>query len=598
MKRLISTELKNKVGEDVLVKGWLHSLRILGAVSFLTLRDRGGFLQVVVESKDELSKVKNLQPGSVLSITGQVQDAPKTDLGVELSNPSIEVDVPVVEPLPLDISKKELHANLDTMLDYRSISLRNEKQIAIFKIQASILEAFAKSMRSQGFTRFVSPVLMGAPSESGADVFEVKYFNDKAYLAQSPQVYKQIMVGVFERVYTIAKVFRAEKHNTSRHLMEITQLDGEMGFIESYDEVLDVVEKTVRDIFEYLKENNGKDIEVLGIELPKLPEEGFPKVKVKEALKIIEDRIGKSAKRLELDVDPEDEREISKWAFEKFGSDFVWLLNFKANKNFYTWDNPEDLEESLSYDLVCKGLEWLSGTHRIHKHDLLLERLKKQGLKEEHYEHYLQSFKYGMPSEAGFSFGLERVTQQIVGVDNVREATLFPSDLKRIAGAKIKSKVLHGEDEVVGAIKKQLDDSGKEYEYFEHEATVTSDDAARVRGTDPSEGVKALILKPKKGDGNIMLCLQGDKKIDMKKLKEVLDGSYTFEDPDVIKQKYGLEVGGIPPFGNLLGLDTYFDSSVVSTEFASFNCGSKFKSIRMKSKDLVDVVLPNVVDVI
>ncbi len=598
MKRTISNELKNKVGKKVLVKGWLHSLRMLGAVNFLMLRDRGGFTQVVIESRDELNKVKDLQPGSVLAIEAEVQKSLKTSLGVELVSPSIVIEVPVKYPLPLDISKKELSANLDTILDYRSLVLRNEKQMAIFKIQASIIEAFAHSMKAQGFTRFDSPVLMGSPSESGADVFEVKYFGDKAYLAQSPQIYKQIMVGVFERVYTIAKVFRAEKHNTSRHLMEITQLDGEMGFIENYDEVLEVVEKVVRDIFTYLEINNPIEIEVLSIQLPQLPEGGFPRIKVKEALTLIEQRTGKSANREELDVDPEDEREITEWAKEEHNSEFVWLLNFKSNKNFYTLDNPEDKGESFSYDLLCRGLEWLSGTHRIHNYSTLLERLKNQGLQEEHYSHYLQAFKYGMPSEAGFSFGLERVTQQIVGLDNIREATLFPSDQKRIAGARIKRKVVHGEEEVIRAIKTMFEESNKEYRFFEHEATITSQDAARIRGTNPDEGVKALILRSKKDGRNIMLCLQGSKKIDMGKLKNLLGESFTFEEADKIKQRYGLEIGGIPPFGNILGLETYFDSSILNTEYVSFNCGSRYKSIRTKTNNLAKLVSPQIVDVV
>ena len=408
------------------------------------------------------------------------------------------------------------------------------------------------------------------------------------------------MVGVFERAFTVAKVFRAEKHNTSRHLLEITQLDGEMGFIEDYDEVLQVVEQAVRDIFKYLHENYSHELKLWDVELPKLPDGRFPKVKVKEALKIIEKRLKKSAKRDELDVDPEDEREIAKWAMEKYGSEVLWLLNFKNDKNFYTWNNPEDKDESLSYDLVCRGLEWLSGTHRIHKYDILLERFLKQGLKPQNYEHYLQAFKYGIPSEAGFSFGLERMTQQIFKLENIREATLFPSDLKRIAGAKIQSGPVKGEDLIVDKIREVLNNRGIKFDFFEHEATVTSEDAARVRGTKPEEGVKALILKDKKmngGDENIMVCLPGNARIDMKKLEKITGGKYSFETPEEIKEKFGLEVGGVPPFGSILGLRTYFDKAVLSEKYSSFNCGSKYKSIRMESKDLVDVVSPEVVEI-
>lgn len=596
MERTVSSELHSKVGQKVLVKGWMHFLRKLGAVNFLHLRDRGGLVQIVIEDKEELQKVKDLQPGSVLAIEAFVQKANQTEIGVELVSPDIEVEVEVRDALPVDITKKEIHANLDTMLDYRGIVLRNEKQQAIFKLQAGILKGFRVSMEKRGFTEFVSPLLMGVPSESGADVFEVKYFENTAYLAQSPQIYKQIMTGVFERVYTISKAFRAEKHNTSRHLMEITQIDGEMGFVESYDEVLDEVEGVIRDIFELLKDQYPKELSVLGVELPILPAESFPRVKVREAFGVIEKRTGKSAKRDELDVDPEDEREIAKWAREEFQSDFVWLLNFKSNKNFYTWDNPEDEKESLSFDLVCKGLEWLSGTHRIHKYELLLERLKSQGLSPENFEHYLQAFKYGMPSEAGFSLGLERMTQQIAGLDNIREATLFPSDLRRIAATRIGNKVLKGEREVVSKIREVLDVRGIEYDYREHEPTPTSEDSARVRGTSIDQGVKALILKGKKDGENVLVCVGGAKKIDMKKLASVAGQRFSFESAEMIEKKYGLKIGGIPPFGGLLGLKVYFDEGILDQEAVAFNCGSQSASIIMNPRDLVDLVGAEVVD--
>ncbi|MBD3280165.1 aspartate--tRNA(Asn) ligase [Candidatus Dojkabacteria bacterium] len=596
MQRILSNQLKEKIGAEVLVQGWLHSLRMLGAVNFLHVRDRGGITQVVIEDKGELEKVKDLQPGSVLTIEGSVQESAQFETGAEIIEPEISVEVPIIEPLPLDISKKEIHANLDTILDYRPLALRNEKQAAIFKIQATILKGFRRSMSAQGFEEFVSPVLMGVPSESGADVFEAKYFENKAYLAQSPQIYKQIMVGVFERVFTIAKVFRAEKHNTSRHIMELTQLDGEMGFIETFDEVLDVVEIVVRDILELIESERGDEIKSLGIELPKVPEGKFPKVKVKEIFTIVEERTGKGVKREELDLEPDDEREIGKWALEEHGSDFVWVLNFKANKNFYTWDNPEDTEESLSFDLVCRGLEWLSGTHRIHEYELLLERLKKQGLTSENFDHYLQAFKYGMPSEAGFSLGLERMTQQICQLSNIREATLFPSDLKRIAGEKIKREVVKGEENVVAKIREILDKRGVKYEYKEHEPTPTSEDSAKVRGTSIEEGVKALILKGQQDGENIMVCLPGHKKIDMKKLALLTGQRYSFEDPKVIKDKWGLIIGGVPPFGNILGLETFFDDDVLEQERAAFNCGTQTQSITMKSQDLVDTADGLVVD--
>lgn len=448
MTRTLSNELKNFVGQEVFLEGWLHNVRKLGKIAFLILRDRGGLSQIVMEDPEEIAKLDNLYTGTILEVTGNCVASPKSKFGFEVQKGKVKVIEPVKYPSPIDISKDDVNAELDTSLNHRSVYMRHPKVAAVFKIQAAIMKAFRNSLESQGFTEFVSPVLIGVPSESGASVFEVNYFEQKAYLAQSPQIYKQIMVGVFERVFTIAKVFRAEKHNTTRHIMEVVQMDGEMGFIKSYDEVLVVIEKVVRDILGYLQGNCKYELELHNVELPKLPTDSFPKVKVKEALKIIEERTGKSAERDELDLEPEDEREIAKWALEKFQSDFVWLLNFKKDKNFYTWNNvvggaagvteqTADADESLSYDLECRGLEWLSGTHRIHNYEKLLENLKRQGLNPEHYVHYLDAFKYGIPSEAGFSFGLERVTKQIFNFENIREATNFPCDLNRVAGYPI-----------------------------------------------------------------------------------------------------------------------------------------------------------------
>uniref|UniRef100_A0A7C5YVX7 Aspartate--tRNA ligase n=1 Tax=candidate division CPR3 bacterium TaxID=2268181 RepID=A0A7C5YVX7_UNCC3 len=436
-KRVLSSELEKQLGKIVTVAGWIYSIRNLGNIMFVILRDCKGLIQVVITEKETIDLISKVQPETVVKASGVVTKTEgKSQFDIEIKNAKIKLISPVKDPLPVIISKKEIDAQLDTILDYRPLTLRHPKIRAIFNIQASILKAFADSMRKQGFVEFRSPVLMGVPSETGADVFEVKYFQKKAYLAQSPQLYKQIMVGVFERVFTITPVFRAEKHNTTRHLMELTQLDGEVGFIKDYNDILDIVENTVRHIVKYIKENNKEDLELLDVDIPRLPKGKFPRVKVKEALKIIEKITGKSASRKEIDLDPEDEREIGKWALKKFNSDFIWLIGFKKDKNFYTWNNPEDPDESLSFDLEFRGLEVLSGTHRIHDYDKLLECMKKHGLSKDNYNQYLMAFKYGMPPEGGFSFGLERLTKQFLNLKNIREATLFPSDLTRISGQR------------------------------------------------------------------------------------------------------------------------------------------------------------------
>ncbi len=431
MKRTLSSECPDKVGKKVLVKGWMNQLRELGKISFLILRDRGGEIQIVIQDEKELKKVNSLQVGTVVEIQAKVQKTDQSDLGAELIDPEIKVLVPVKHVPPVEYNKDDVNAELPTILNNRAITARNKKIQAVFKVQATILEAFKEGMRDQDFVEFRSPILMKTPSESGADVFEVKYFDKKAYLAQSPQFYKQIMVGVFERAFTVSPAFRAEKHHTNRHLTELTQLDGEMGFVEDMDEVHEVVENVVRHMFKKVNEKNKKELELWNVQTPKLPDGRFPKVKVKEAFEIVKKRLNKNTNR-KLDPDPEDEREICKWAKEEYGTDMIWITHYLKDKNPYTWNTKEG-DESLSFDLLCRGVEWLTGTMRVHDYDELVKNLEKKGFDLKNYKGYLQAFKYGMPPEAGFSLGLERITQKIFDFDNIREATLFPRDVERLS---------------------------------------------------------------------------------------------------------------------------------------------------------------------
>jgi len=589
MKRTISSELSSQVSKEVRVDGWLHNFREMGKLGFLILRDRGGLLQVVVNSKEALDELSTLQPGSVVRVLGTVKKTDSTEIGVEIIDPKVEVLVPIKEVPPVSYNKKSIDVNVDTELDFRPLVLRNIKKQAIFKVQALILQKFAESLRSQGFTEFKSPVLMSAPSESGASVFEVNYFEGKAYLAQSPQVYKQIMVTAFERAFCVGPAFRAEKHNTTRHIMEVTQMDAEMGFIDDYDEAMEVAEKVIKDIVEAVTEQYKDVFSLYGVELPKIPAGRFPKVKVREGLELIEKRLKKSAEREDLDLDPEDERELSKWALEEKKSDFLWVINFKNNKNFYTYDDPKFPDESLSFDLEFRGLEMLSGTHRINDYNELYKRFKLQGLTDAYYEHYFQSFKYGMPSEAGFSFGLERLTMKLFDLQNIREATLFPSDLKRIAGANRVKEQIKGDKEVVARIKKILDTRAIPYKFEEHEAVRTSEEAAALRGTPLENGAKALILVGKKSGNQVMVVIPGDKKIAMTVVSEKVGEKVEFEKPETILEKYGIMVGGVPPFGNVLGMRLLMDEAVATRPEVTFNAGMQTCSITMKGADLAEV---------
>lgn len=434
---LIKDIFQNEIDDIVTLAGWVHKIRNLGKIAFVILRDASGIIQCVIEKPELLKQIKNIQVESVIKITGKVTESIAKNQIKEIHVSKLEIISSVKDQIPIEINKDELQAHLDTIIDHRPITLRHLKQKAIFKIQAGILQGFRNSLIQQGFVEFKSPILMACPSESGSSVFEVNYYDRKAYLAQSPQIYKQIMVGVYERVFTVSPVFRAEKHNTSRHIMEITQMDAEVGFVNDYDEILQVAEKIVRDIIDYLNNNYSAELEICKANLPKLPVGRFPKLKVKEVFKILEEKIGKSSKRSELDLDPDDEREICKLVEEEHNSDFVWILNFKKDKNFYTRNNPEDPDESLSFDLLCRGLELLSGTFRINNYHELVENMKKHNITLKYYEQYLEAFRYGMPQEGGFSFGLERMTQKFLNLSNIREATLFPTDLDRIAGQRI-----------------------------------------------------------------------------------------------------------------------------------------------------------------
>ncbi len=437
-RRVVSHNLEKFIGKRVHTRGWLHKVRDIGKIIFLVLRDRGGIFQVVVEADSEKKKVRGLQPGSVLYIEGDVVKTGRDQPRVELKDPDITVKVPVTKVPPIKYYLPELDVNLDTELQYRALSIRNPKKAFIFKIQAELLKNLRNAFEKHEFVEFRPATLMATPSESGADVFEVNFFDKRVvYLAQSPQFYKQIMLGAFERVYSVSSVFRAEKHDTSRHLLEITQIDGELAFIDDYMEAVDIAEEILKEAIVSVYDNFAHDFEKFGYPVLAGIDKEWPRLKVKEILHIIEKQTGKSANRVELDLDPEDEKIIGEYVLKKYGTPFVWAINFKADKNPYTKNDPNNPDESLSYDLIFAGLEVLSGTWRINNFEELKSRLAKITKDIKQYEFYLQAFKYGMPEEAGFSYGLERLTKQLFGLSNIREATLFPTDLKRVGGQPI-----------------------------------------------------------------------------------------------------------------------------------------------------------------
>lgn len=427
MKRTLIKELKNCVNEKVMVQGWVHRIRKLKAISFVILRDRSGLVQCVVENS--LMEEKNFRLESVVSFEGIVKAGKNSLNPFEIQVENVQVINRTNEDLPIEINNEELNVNLDTMLNNRVISLRHEKINSIFKIQNLLVQGFREYLISQGFTEIFTPKIVSEGAEGGTDIFEVKYFENKAYLAQSPQFYKQMMVGAgFERVFEVAHVYRAEQHNTNRHLNEYVSMDLEMGFIQDENEVMNLEESLLKHMLNKVEGEGRKYLEILGAAMPKI-EETIPRMKLSEAINILKNKYGKT--ELEGDLDPEGEKLISKYVKEKYDCDFVFLTHYPRRKRpMYTMPCGE--EETHSFDLLFRGLEITTGGQRIHSYEQLVENMKYKGLNPNNYGSYTSIFKYGMPKHGGLAIGLERITAQLLGLENVREATLIPRDRTRL----------------------------------------------------------------------------------------------------------------------------------------------------------------------
>lgn len=426
MKRTMINELSNKINEKVKIAGWVHRIRKLKSFSFLVLRDKTGVVQCVLNNS---MLEEGLRIESVVEIEGIVVEGKNSLNNFEIQGESIKIISLVKEELPIEINNEDLNINLDTMLNNRVLSLRHEKINAIFKIQNILAQSFKEFLLKEGFTEIFTPKLVSEGAEGGTEIFEVKYFEQKAYLAQSPQFYKQMMVAAgFERVFEVAHVYRAEEHNTNRHLNEYVSMDFEMGFIEDEKDVMDMEEELLKFTLEKLKERGDKYIQLLNIEVPKI-EGSIPRMKLKEAIEILKTQYGKV--ELEGDLDPEGERLICSYAKEKFGSDFIFLTHYPRRKRpMYTM--PCGKEETHSFDLLFRGMEITTGGQRIHQYDELVENMKYKGLNPENYNSYTAVFKYGVPKHGGLAIGLERLTAQLIGLENVREASLIPRDRTRL----------------------------------------------------------------------------------------------------------------------------------------------------------------------
>lgn len=420
--RTLVKELGTCVDRDVEVKGWVHRIRELGGISFVLLRDRTGMVQLVYEGKVGFTLE------SVLAVQGKVQKNEKAPGGLEIHVAHTEILAQAQPDLPIPVNQEPEKLSLEALLDHRMISLRIPKIRSIFKVQSTILKGFAEYLRQNGFTEIKTSKLIGSGTEGGTGLFSVEYFDTRVYLAQSPQFYKQAMISSgLERVFEIGHAYRAEKHDTPRHLNEYVSLDVEMAFIESEHELMDLEQGILNHVFQLVQEENGEDLESYKATVPTVEEVNrIPRVTYDEAKEIISKEGGKKV----FDINPEGERILCDWAVKEHGVDAVFVYAFPRKKRpFYAY--PEG-QKTRSFDLLFRGLEITTGGKRIHQYEMLLDALPKFGLTPEGLGGYVEIFKYGCPPHGGFAIGLERLTQKILGLSNVKEASLFPRDRKRI----------------------------------------------------------------------------------------------------------------------------------------------------------------------
>lgn len=429
--RTLILDCKNKLGQEVKVCGFIQTKRDHGKITFLDVIDRSGMIQIVTGG----GKGADLSVQDVVCISGKVNKRPENLINKNIPTGEIEIYSEKFEvlsksaELPFDMGVKDLDLQLPTLLDYRSLTLRHPKVKSIFKVQASLLNGFRKAAQELGCTEIVVPTVVAGATEGGAEVFKIDYFEHKAYLSQSPQLYKQMLVPVFERVFTIAKAYRAEPSVTTRHLTESTQMDVEIGFIE-FEDLLNYLEETAVKMLKVCEEECGSTLSEFGV--PKIAVGKIPRLTLKEAQELILKEFGRD-NRKEKDLTPQDEIDLCKWSKEKNNSDFVTITHFPTSaKPFYTMPDPKNPEYSLSYDLLFRGVEVLSGSQRINDYVKLVESIKSRRMDPKNFQMYLQAFKYGMPPEGGFSFGLERLTMHVLGLANIREGSLYPRDMERV----------------------------------------------------------------------------------------------------------------------------------------------------------------------
>lgn len=420
-------ETQNSIGKDIEISACVHKVRKMSEFAFVVLRT-GRYLIQTIHSSDNCSDpLDDVKEGCYVKVIGNVKEDKRAYNGIEILIKSIEVIVKTQYDYPLHVSHKKLGCSLEVNLDMRSVALRNPYERAIFKLQEGVCNAFREFMIKNGFTEIHTPKIVAQGAEGGANIFHIDYFDKPAFLNQSPQFYKQTAIAFFDRVFEIAPVYRAEKHSTSRHINEYISLDFEMGFIDSMYDIMSMETAMLKYTMEYLGENYQPEINTLNAELPIIDE--IPVLTLLEAKEILGDKGSKN----KMDLEPEDEVNLCKYAKKEFNSEFIFVTHFPSSKPpFYAMNDKEDPRLACKFDLLFRGLEITSGGQRIHEYDEQIEKLKSMGLDPEDFKYYLDAHKYGLPPHGGLGIGLERLVMKLLNLTNIRQTSMFPRDINRL----------------------------------------------------------------------------------------------------------------------------------------------------------------------
>lgn len=423
-------QLKEHIGEEISIKGSIYKIRKMKGFAFVLIRTPRSIVQGIYTEGGARCSIETLKEESCCIFHAKVVAEERARIGYELHLTGIQVLSAPREASPIVINGKQMDTSIEKLLDFRPITLRNEKERAIFRIQNAITDGMRHFFAKHNFTEIHSPKLVSAGAEGGANIFRLDYFGKEAYLAQSPQFYKQMMVGVYERVFEIGPVFRAEKHDTSRHLNEYTGVDLEMGYIESFEDIMQTETELLKEAMQNVKESCPYEASLLSVQIPEI--EDIPAIRFRKAKEWVAEAFCRPI-RDDEDLEPEEEKLLCRLAKEKYGSDFIFVTHYPSKKRpFYAMDDPEHPEVTLSFDLLFRGMEVTTGGQRIHGYEEQCRKIAERGMNPKAFESYLMMHKYGIPPHGGLGIGLERLTCKLLDMDNVRYASLFPRDINRL----------------------------------------------------------------------------------------------------------------------------------------------------------------------